>query len=571
MGSSSSDDLREMMKTLASNTVTLQQNVMSFQQETRSSIHNLEKQMGQVASSVGKLEAQMNGKLTFQALNPKENVSAIMLRSGKEIEEQRSKQIEMEKKEEIETELSLKKIHHPSPFQTETTTNTPKVTPHSMNSSFKTIPPFPVSFSRSKKEDKEKEILEVFKKVELNIPLLDAIKQIPKYAKFLKELCTTKRAFKLKGHETVSMGEVVSAIVQKNLPLKQKDPGAFTIPCVIGNASFKRALCDLGASISVMPKHVYDSLSLEPLNKTSIVIQLADRSFVYPLGVIEDVLVKIDSLVIPCDFYILDMEHDSCDSSTNTPILFGRPFLKTANTKIDCGKDTLSMEVGDEKIEFNFHDAMTYPYSNVYSITCYDQIDKCVQQVCDFDSEDGLSVALSYDYDFTKIEEMDRHICVPQNMYEPALALQALQTVPHDTGVIYPIMDSEWVAPILLVPKKIGITLEEIQNDTYENARIYKEKTKSLHDRTLTRKEFHIGDKVLLYHSRLKLFPGKLRSRWIGPFVVSNVFSYGAVEITSLETNKVLKVNGHRLKPFYEGWTTELIASAELAEPIYEE
>jgi hypothetical protein len=51
--------------------------------------------------------------------------------------------------------------------------------------------------------------------------------------------------------------------------------------------------------------------------------------------------------------------------------------LKTANTKIDCGKDTLSMEIGDEKIEFNFYDAMTYPYSNVYSITCYDQVDKC--------------------------------------------------------------------------------------------------------------------------------------------------------------------------------------------------
>jgi hypothetical protein len=147
-----------------------------------------------------------------------------------------------------------------------------------------------VSSSRSKKEDKEKEILEVFKKVELNIPLLDAIKQILKYAKFLKELCTTKRAFKLKGHEMVSMGEIVSAIVQKNMPLKQKDPSAFTISCVIGNASFKRALCDLGASISVMPKHVYDSLSLESLNKTRIVIQLVDHSFVYPFGVIEDIL-----------------------------------------------------------------------------------------------------------------------------------------------------------------------------------------------------------------------------------------------------------------------------------------
>ena len=76
---SSSDDLREMMRTLASNTVTFQQNVMSFQQETRSSIHNLEKQMGQVASSVGKLEAQINRKLRSQALNPKENVSVTML------------------------------------------------------------------------------------------------------------------------------------------------------------------------------------------------------------------------------------------------------------------------------------------------------------------------------------------------------------------------------------------------------------------------------------------------------------------------------------------------------------
>jgi len=269
-----------------------------------------------------------------------------------------------------------------------------------------------------------------------------------------------------------------------------------------------------------MPKHVYDSLSLELLNKTSIVIQLADRSFVYPLGVIEDVLVKINSLVIPCDFYILNMEHNFCDSSNNTLILFGRPFLKTANTQIDYGKDTLSIEVGDEKIEFNFHDAMTYPYNNVYSIAFYDQVDKCAQQVCDFDSEDELRVALSYDYDFTKIEEMERHICVPQNVHESTLALQALQTVPHDTGVIHPIMDSEWVAPILLVPKKIGI---------------------------------------------------KLLSRWIGPFVVSNVFPYGAVEITSLETNKVLKVNGHRLKPFYEGWTTELTISVELAESIYEE
>ena len=73
----------------------------------------------------------------------------------------------------------------------------------------------------------------------------------------------------------------------------------------------------------------------------------------------------------------------------------------------------MSLEVGDEKIEFNFHDAMTYPCSNVYFITCYDQVDKCVQQVCDFDCGDGLSIALSYGYHFTKIEKMERNIYVP--------------------------------------------------------------------------------------------------------------------------------------------------------------
>lgn len=81
--------------------------------------------------------------------------------------------------------------------------------------------------------------------------------------------------------------------------------------------------------------------------------------------------------------------------------------------------------------------------------------------------------------------------------------------------------------------------LEEIRNDAFENARIYKEKTKAFHDQHITRKTFHVGQKVLLYHSRLKLFPGKLRSRWVGPFVVQKVSSHGAVEIKSEKGQRV--------------------------------
>ncbi|CAN6691860.1 unnamed protein product [Malus baccata var. baccata] len=94
--------------------------------------------------------------------------------------------------------------------------------------------------------------------------------------------------------------------------------------------------------------------------------------------------------------------------------------------------------------------------------------------------------------------------------------------------------------------------LDEIRHEAYENARIYKEKTMAFHDKMLRGKTFEIGQKVLLFNSRLHLFPGKLRSKWVGPFVVTNLFVHGAVQIKSLRTGQEFKVNGHRLKPYYE-------------------
>ena len=96
--------------------------------------------------------------------------------------------------------------------------------------------------------------------------------------------------------------------------------------------------------------------------------------------------------------------------------------------------------------------------------------------------------------------------------------------------------------------------LEEIRNEAYDAAWIYKAKSKAYHDKMLRRKAFHMGQRVLLFHSRLVLFPGKLRSRWIGPFIVTNVCSHGAVEIQSLQSGTIFKVNGHRLKPYYEAF-----------------
>ena len=94
--------------------------------------------------------------------------------------------------------------------------------------------------------------------------------------------------------------------------------------------------------------------------------------------------------------------------------------------------------------------------------------------------------------------------------------------------------------------------LEEIRNDAYENAKIYKERTKLLHDKSILRKSFSIGQKVLLYNSRMHLFPGKLRSRWEGPYVIKFIFPNGAIEIENPKTSETFKVNGQRLKSFLE-------------------
>ncbi|KAJ9173939.1 hypothetical protein P3X46_017022 [Hevea brasiliensis] len=329
--------LDEIVKALANNT-------QQFQQETRNSIQNIERQIGQLTSFVSKLEAQGSGKLPSQTImNPRENVNAIVLRSGKEVDNQtphEPKKKQGEKEFEVNNSVLL---------------------------------PFPCRLDKMKKEEQDKEIFETFRKMEVNIPLLDAIKQVPKYAKFLKELCTTKR--KLRNNENISVGENVSALIQQKLLPKCKDPGSFSIPCRIGDSKFERATADLGASINVMSNSVFQTLNLGPLKETSVIIQLADRSNAYPLGVVEDVLVQVGELIFPTDFYILDME-DSVPTSKSALILFGRPFLKTAKTKIDVDDCTLTMEFDGETVKFNIFDAMKYPANDhyVFSIDVVDTI-----------------------------------------------------------------------------------------------------------------------------------------------------------------------------------------------------
>nr|CAN62876.1 hypothetical protein VITISV_013989 [Vitis vinifera] len=164
----------------------------------------------------------------------------------------------------------------------------------------------PTSFTWKKGISNASEILEVLRQVKVNIPLLDMIKQVLTYAKFLKDLCTIKRGLNVR---------------KKGLLTEQR--------------RVEKALLDLGANVNFLPYSVYKQLGLGELKPTSIILSLADRSVKIPRGVIEDVLVQVDKFYNPVDFVVLDT--DSVARGTNCiPIILGRPFLATSNAIINC-------------------------------------------------------------------------------------------------------------------------------------------------------------------------------------------------------------------------------------------
>ena len=112
--------------------------------------------------------------------------------------------------------------------------------------------------------------------------------------------------------------------------------------------------------------------------------------------------------------------------------------------------------------------------------------------------------------------------------------------------------------------------LDELWRESYESSRIYKKRLKLFHDKNIVRKTFKPHQKVLLYSSRLHIFPGKLRSRWTGPFIVKVVHPYGAMEIENPKNGKIFKVNGQRLKPFLEHFNRQE-SSEELVDPLYQD
>src|SRR3954462_10183607 len=395
-----------LTKYIEGNEKRLESNDMLMKNQS-ASIKHLEMQMGQIHNL---LSNRPQGAFPSDTeKNPREQANAITLRSGKtyddpkvndapaevnkgkelqaekdrvqaEKEDEEKAHLEAEKeKERIRVEEGVKRyqdIYDPLPFP-----------------------------GRSKKQAEEKhykKFLEIFRSLHINIPLADALEQMPKYAKYLKDMLTKKK--KWGEHETVMLTEESSALLKKKLPPKLKDPGSFSIPCMIGDVKFSNALCDLGASVNLMPYSLFVKLGIGEMKNTTISLQLADRSIVYPQGIVEDILIKVEHFIYPIDFVVLDMEEDR-----NVPLILGRAFLRTARTIIDVFEGKILMRLGEEQIEFNFVNSMKYS-PEVDSCWMVEEVDMLAVEAerKDFE-EDPLKLCLNesiMDEDSADIEDV---------------------------------------------------------------------------------------------------------------------------------------------------------------------
>ncbi|KAH9792511.1 hypothetical protein KPL71_004154 [Citrus sinensis] len=209
--------------------------------------------------------------------------------------------------------------------------NEQRLVPPEAAQQFRHPPHFPQRFQKQKQDKQFSKFSEVLKQLHINIPFVEALEQMPNYMKFLKDILARKR--RLGEFETVGLTQECSHILQSKIPQKLKDLGSFTIPCSIGTRYNGRAFCDLGASINLMSLSVFKQLGVGKCMPTTVALQLADRSHAYSEGKIEDVLVKVDKLIFPVDFIVLDFEADK-----EVPIILGRPFLATGKTLIDVQK-----------------------------------------------------------------------------------------------------------------------------------------------------------------------------------------------------------------------------------------
>ncbi|GJV51736.1 reverse transcriptase domain-containing protein [Tanacetum coccineum] len=316
-----------------------------------------------------------SGTLPSQTVtNPRQQINAITTRSGKTLEGPSTPLVPTpvvsnpQKEPEQNPETSTEKVQNPN---LENTAHVPP--PEEEDSIFIEIPkpkakktvnveiqdlnsprpnqsklPYPERMKvreNDKPSAQHSRFLKMFKQLRLEIGLKDALVEMPKFNKWLSSLLRNKE--KLEEIAITTVNAECSAIIMNKVPEKLKDPGKFLIPCALQELDRTSALADSGASINLLPHSIYKKLGLEALTPTRMTLELANRSITHPMGIAEDVVVRVDGFTFLADFVVVNFEPDP-----RVPIILGRPFLRTAKALIDLYEETLTLRVGKEELVY---------------------------------------------------------------------------------------------------------------------------------------------------------------------------------------------------------------------------
>ena len=396
------------------------QTQQSTNTEFRTALNDVRSQITKLTSSMGNFQ-QEKGKLPSQPIqNPQgqnsvgvsgpsegtfEHCKAVTtLRSGKVVDKTipTKEPLQESQSESVRDDEVLDKPYVPR-------TNVIEGEPEEDKATHIPPAPYPHRLRTPKKVNNHFEIYELFKQVKLNIPLLDAIKKIPSYAKFLKDLCTVKR--KLGVNKEAFMTEQSTSLIRNNLPPKYKDLGSPTISIVVGNSKLGHALVDLGASVNLLPYLVYVDLGLGELEPTNITLQLADRSVKIPRGKVKDVLVQVEKLYFPVDFVVLDTQ-PVVNQGTQFPVILGRPLLATANAIIHCRGGLMTLSFGNMTVNLNIFNVIKgmRDEDEVCEVNMVDSVvQKYLDNVLHDDPLTSCLVSPSWDEEVTTLESEFLH------------------------------------------------------------------------------------------------------------------------------------------------------------------
>nr|GFB86824.1 reverse transcriptase domain-containing protein [Tanacetum cinerariifolium] len=262
-----------------------------------------------------------------------------------------------------DTELPSPDDIHPPTVQVEVQVDKPAEEPSVV------IPkanlPYPSRLQKEKLREKDKilaaKFMEIFRDLHFELSFADALIHMPKFAPMFKKLLNNKD--KLIELTKTPLNENCSAVVLKKLPEKLGDTCRFLIPCDFTGLDNCLALADLGASINLMPLSIWKKLRLPTLNDTKMVLELADRTISKPMGVADNVFVKVGKFYFPTDFVILDFVADP-----RVPLILGRPFLSTAHALIDVYEGEITLRHDDQSLTLKCGDTPSIFYNNLESL-----------------------------------------------------------------------------------------------------------------------------------------------------------------------------------------------------------